>query len=107
MVYRPSVTASKPSRDPGSSRRRLVGGQRANACCIALNAPATPCRECGLAAGDQKAVHQADTPGGDGARMGRRVGDLSLTHPIGTSAMKMGYTASRWHMTSATFSLKP
>lgn len=39
--------------------------------------------------------------------MGRRVGDLSLTHPIGTSAIKMGYTPSRWHMTSATFSLKP
>ncbi|MGO9650891.1 hypothetical protein, partial [Mycobacterium sp.] len=57
-------------------------------------------------AGDQKAVHQADTPGGDGARMGRRVGDLSLTHPIGTSAIKMGYTPSRWHLTSATFSLK-
>jgi hypothetical protein len=46
-------------------------------------------------------------PAVTGPRMGRRVGDLSLTHPIGTSAIKMGYTPSRRHMTSATFSLKP
>ena len=38
--------------------------------------------------------------------MGRRVGDLSLTQPIGTSDIKMGYTPGRWHMTSCDFLLE-